>query len=240
MESIAETRVDTHKILVVDDDAAILKALLFSLEDEGYYAYGALSGKEALRMVYEHHPDLVILDVLLPDIDGLETCRRIRDVADIPVLMLTGMSTEEDVVKGLEAGADDYVIKPFGIKSLLARVHALLRRAELPPVNRMSTKLVVGDLEMDLPHRRVTLCGRPVKLTPTEFRLLSCLMQRPGETLSHHELLTRVWGAECADQVQYLKLYIGYLRRKIEDNPHQPTRILSERGFGYYLNDTAG
>ncbi len=235
-ERKVDAKPQNHIVLVVDDDVALVKALLLALQDDGFEALGAFSGKEALRQVYEHHPDLVILDVMMPDMDGFETCRRIRDVSNVPILMMTAKTSEEDLVKGLDSGADDYVFKPFGVKALLARVQALLRRAEFPSTDRVTTRLVNGDMEMDLVLRRVTIGGKPIKLTPTEFRLLSCLMQRPGETVSHKELLTRVWGPEYADEAQYLKLYIGYLRRKVEQDPRNPARIISERGFGYYIS----
>ncbi|MCL4533838.1 MAG: response regulator transcription factor [Bacteroidetes bacterium] len=235
METRGDGGPQEHVVLVVDDDEALVKALLLALQDEGYRSVGATSGREALRQVYEHHPDLIILDLMMPDMDGYETCRRVRDVSNVPILMLTAKTSEEDMIKGLDSGADDYVVKPFGVKALLARVQALLRRAEFPSTDRVTTKLVNGDLEMDLVLRRVTIGGKHVKLTPTEFRLLSCLMQRPGETVSHKDLLTRVWGPEYQEESQYLKLYIGYLRRKVEPDPKRPARIISERGFGYYI-----
>lgn len=228
-------------VLMVDDDAALVKILLVALRARGYQALGATSGKEALQRVYEYRPDLVILDVMMPEMNGFEACRRIRDLSTVPILMLTARSREDDVVKGLESGADDYVTKPFAIKALLAHVQALLRRAELPMTDhgRVTTKLACGDLQMDLIYRKVTVDGKAIKLTPIEFRLLTCLLQRPGETVSRRELLTRVWGPEYSDETQYLKLYIGYLRRKIEDDPQKPVRIFSERGVGYYIGSMA-
>ncbi|MCL5025615.1 MAG: response regulator transcription factor [Chloroflexi bacterium] len=237
MKSSGNMEVSDRTILVVDDDATLVKILLVALRAQGYQAIGASSGKEALQRVYEYRPDLIILDVMMPEMNGFDICRRIRDLSNVPILMLTARTREDDIVKGLDSGADDYVTKPFAIKALLARVQALLRRAELPAYSngRLTTKLMCGDLEMDLVYRKVTIGDKPVKLTPTEFRLLTCLLQRPGETVSRRELLTRVWGPEYADETQYLKLYIGYLRRKIEANPQRPVHILSERGVGYYV-----
>ncbi len=225
-----------EKILVVDDDKDLLKLVATGLEEEGYEVLTATSAQEALRTAYREHPDLVILDIMLPgSIDGIEVCRRLRELTDIPIIMLTAMSREKDVVRGLSAGADDYVTKPFGMAELLARVQACLRRKASTSEERKTT-IVVGDLTIDLARHKVMVRGQPVDLTPTEFRLLAYLARHKGYVIHHERLLTEVWGPEYRDQLDYLRLYISYLRRKIEEDPAKPQIIKTERGVGYYLD----
>ncbi len=225
-----------EKILVVDDDQDLLKLVVTGLQEEGYQVLTATNAQEALRVAYREHPDLVILDIMLPGtLDGIDVCRRLRELTDIPIIMLTAMSREKDVVRGLSAGADDYVTKPFGMAELLARVQACLRRKASTTEERKTT-IVVGDLTIDLARHKVMVRGQPVDLTPTEFRLLAYLARHKGYVIHHERLLTEVWGPEYRDQLDYLRLYISYLRRKIEEDPANPQLIKTERGVGYYLD----
>lgn len=223
------------RILVVDDDQDLLKLVATGLREEGYTVLTAADAHQALKLAYQEHPDLVILDIMLPGMDGIEVCRRLRELTDVPIIMLTAMSREQDVVRGLAAGADDYVTKPFGMAELLARVQACLRRKAGAPDERKTT-ITVGDMTIDLARHKVIVRGEPVDLTPTEFRLLSYLARHKGYVIHHERLLTEVWGPEYRDQLDYLRLYISYLRRKIEKDPSNPEIIKTERGVGYYLD----
>ncbi len=221
------------KILIVDDDAALVKVLSLSLEREGFEVIAALGGAEALRKAYELRPDLVILDIMMPQMDGWTTCRRLREIADMPIIMLTAKGGETDVVHGLDLGADDYITKPCSSEELKARIRALLRRAQSADKTNWQVVYDDGWLKIDLSLQQVTVNGEPMDLTPTEFRLLSCLVQRSGQVVPHKELLTEVWGPEYSDQISYLSVYIRYLRQKIERNPSQPVYILTKWGTGY-------
>src|SRR5262249_53572330 len=181
-------------------------------------------------------PDLVILDVMLPGLDGFEVCRQIRDVSLVPVVMLTARGEQVDKLRGFEMGADDYLTKPFSPPELLARVRAVLARAQQRGAGGGPSVVRWGDLAIDLLRRRVSLGGEPVRLTPTEFRLLQELAAQRGKVLSHTELLTKVWGPEYRDDRDYLWAYVRHLRRKLEANPDSPKRILSEPGYGYVLD----
>lgn len=224
-----------EKILVVDDDRDLLKLVADGLSQEGYHVLTATDAREALRIAYREHPDLIVLDIMLPGMDGIETCRRLRELTEVPIIMLTAMSREKDVVRGLSAGADDYVTKPFGMAELVARVRACLRR-KAGDAGRRSSVIVAGELVVDLARHRVTVRNEPVELTPTEFRLLAYLARHRGYVIHHERLLTEVWGPEYRDQLDYLRLYISYLRRKIEEDPSKPQLIKTERGVGYYLD----
>ncbi len=221
------------KILIVDDDAALVKVLSLSLEREGFEVVAALSGAEALRKAYESRPDLVILDIMMPHMDGWTTCRRLREIADMPIIMLTAKGDESDIVRGLDLGADDYITKPCSSEELKARIRALLRRVQSTEKTEWQATYDDGWLMIDLSRQQVNVNGEPVDLTPTEFRLLSCLVQRNGQVVPHRELLTEVWGPEYSDQVSYLSVYVRYLRQKIEQNPSQPAYILTKWGMGY-------
>jgi DNA-binding response OmpR family regulator len=229
----SEKETEGKKILIVDDDAALLKVLRLSLEREGFEVITALGGAEALRKAYELRPDLVVLDVMMPNMDGWMTCRRLREIADMPIIMLTAKGDESDIVHGLDLGADDYISKPCSSEELKARIRALLRRAQSSDKTNWQVAYDDGRLKIDLSRQQVTVDGEPVDLTPTEFRLLACLVQRTGQVVPHQELLTEVWGSEYSDQVSYLSVYIRYLRQKIEQNPSQPTYILTKWGMGY-------
>jgi len=226
------------KILIVDDDSATLRLFEQVLADKGYEVLKAGSGREALRLLYAHKPDLVLLDVVMPGMDGWETCRRIRDLSDVPVIMLTAQQkSEEDIVHGLDVGADDYLIKPIGGRELVARARAVLRRAKLPAALEARKQVTYSDdyLAIDVNERRVVVNGERVKLTPIEFRLLALLVENAGRILTHHQLLEKVWGWEYVDDLDYVRIYISHLRQKIEPGPAQPRYIITDPGVGYYF-----
>jgi two-component system KDP operon response regulator KdpE len=224
-------------ILVVDDEPRIVEAVGMNLELEGYQVSSASNGYEALQKLTKDLPDLVILDVMMPKVDGFETLREIREVSTVPVIMLTVRGEEIDKVRGLDLGADDYITKPFNPKELVLRIRAVLRRVEMPsPVPK--TEIRVDDnLSIDFSRCKVIIKGKEVHLRPTEYRLLYHLVSNAGQVLTHETLLRRVWGYEYRDEDHYLWLYITYLRKKIEDDPKHPKYILSERGIGYRFKE---
>ncbi len=226
------------KILVVDDEPAFVRLVSKVLNHKGYEVLSAGDGEEALRLVFAYRPDLVLLDVVMPKMDGWQTCSRIREITDVPIVMLTGKQTSEaDIVRGLDYGADDYLIKPIGSKELVARVKAILRRAELPSTLDTLKKLVYSDdyLTVDIAARRVMVNGQQVKLTPIEFKLFALLLENTGRILTHKQLLEKVWGWEYSDDIDHVRTYIWHLRRKIEPVSAQPRYIISEPGVGYYF-----
>lgn len=223
------------RVLIVDDEPRLVRLVRANLEAEGYDVLTASEGGEALRLVDAERPDLVILDVMLPGIDGYELCQRITEAFSVPIIMLTAKAHESDKVRGLDLGADDYLTKPFHPDELLARVRAVLRRARGASAAASHNVVAVGGLVVDLARRRVTLDGREVDLSPTEYKLLHHLALQPGRVVPHDELLTRVWGAEYREEVEYLRQYIYYLRHKLEDNPRLPRYIRSKPGLGYFL-----
>lgn len=224
-------------ILVVDDEPRIAEAVSMNLELEGCQVSSASDGQEALRKITEELPDLVILDVMMPDMDGFEVLKRIREVSNVPVIMLTVKGNEADKVRGLDLGADDYVTKPFSPRELVSRVKAALRRMAMPgPVPK--TEIRVDDnLSIDFGLRKVVVKGKEVHLRPTEYRLLYHLVSNAGRVLTHETLLRKVWGYDYRDEDQYLWLYMTYLRQKLEDNPKEPKYILGERGIGYRFKE---
>ena len=224
-------------ILVVDDEPRIIEAVSMNLELEGYQVSGASNGYEALKKLTKELPDLVILDVMMPEMDGFEALKRIREVSTVPVIMLTVKGEETDKVKGLELGADDYVTKPFGPKELVSRVKAALRRVEMPTPAPKTQIRVDDNLSIDFSRRNVIVKGKEVHLRPTEYRLLYQLVSNAGRILTHETLLRRVWGHEYRDEDHYLWLYITYLRQKLEEDPKHPKYILGERGIGYRFTD---
>jgi two-component system KDP operon response regulator KdpE len=229
------------KILVVDDEPAQIRLVAQLLIANGYEVLKAGSGQEAVHIIYESHPDLALLDVMMPDIDGWQTCRLIREISEIPIIMLTGKrNSEEDIVRGLECGADEYLSKPVGNRELLARVKATLRRAEKPSKNEKKKVLFTNDyLTIDVPERRVTVHGERLKLTPREFRLLALLVENADHILSHQQVLEKVWGWEYINDVDYVRIYISHLRQKIEPDPSLPKYILTEPGVGYYFRSVS-
>ena len=224
-------------ILVVDDEPRIVRFVQMNLELEGYQVSTASSGLEAIDKVRREIPNLVILDIMMPEMDGYETLERIRRVSNVPVIMLTVKAEEEDKVRGLEFGADDYVTKPFSPRELMSRVKAALRRAEMPSPVQKTLTVIDEDLAVDFQRREVRVRGERVKLRPTEYRLLYHLVNNAGWVMTHETLLSKVWGYEYRDDTQLLRLYITYLRQKIEPDPSHPKYIFNERGVGYRFVD---
>ncbi len=228
---------DTKLILIVDDEARMRRFMQMNLDLEGYRVIEASNGLEALDRVREDLPDLVLLDVMMPELDGFEALRIIRETSTVPVIMLTVRDDESDKVKGLELGADDYVTKPFSPRELASRIKAVLRRTEMDSPSDKSMLVVDDYLKMDFNRRQVFAGGQEVKLRPTEYRLLYHLVQNAGYTMTHETILGKVWGYEYRDESQYVRLYITYLRQKIEPDPSHPRYILTERGVGYRFVD---
>jgi len=225
------------RILVVDDEPRMRRFVRMNLDLDGYDVFEADNGLTALSKVRDEMPDLVLLDVAMPELDGFETLEHIREVSSVPVIMLTVKSDEEDRIRGLDLGADDYVTKPFSPRELLSRIRAVLRRVE-PAKSSMEEPLVVDeDLQIDFPRRAVIARGEHIKLRPTEYRLLSHLVDNAGWIVPQETLLAKVWGPEYRDDNQLLRLYITYLRKKIEPDPANPKYILTERGVGYQFVD---
>jgi len=226
-----------RRILVVDDEPDLVHAVRLYLEMEGYLVFAASNGYEAMEKVREKLPDLVVLDVMMPEMDGFETLERIRDVHNVPVIMLTVRGEEADKVRGLQLGADDYVTKPFSQRELLSRIQAVLRRAEMPQLVPKTQVKVDDDLSVDFARNEVIAGGEKVTLTPTEHRLLYHLISNPGRVLTYETLLAKVWGYEYREEAHYVRLYVNYLRQKIEPDPGNPKYILTERGLGYRFVD---
>ena len=218
------------KILVVDDEPQIRRIMRTTLTAEGYAVYDARSGEEALDAVREQRFDLVLLDVNMPGMGGLEACRSIRSTSDTAIIMLTVRSAEEDKVAALDAGADDYVTKPFGMPELLARIRAALRRL---PVSSDSALIRAGDLEINPTTRTVKVSGRDIRLTPKEFDLLHLLATNPNVPMAHVKLLQAVWGPDYGDEVEYLRTFINQVRKKIEKDPAHPKHVITEPWVGY-------
>lgn len=219
--------------LVVDDEIRITTMMRMNLESEGLRVITATNGREALDHLREEMPDIIILDVMMPGVDGFETLRRIRTASQVPIIMLTAKDEESDRIKGLELGADDYVGKPFSHRELVSRIKAVLRRHYLPAPATLGHVDVDNRLSIDFNKREVLINGERINLRPTEYRLLYHLVQRAGYVMNHNELLAKVWGPEYHDETHYLRLYVTYLRQKIEVDPANPVYILTERGVGY-------
>jgi len=224
-----------EKILVVEDEPRVTLLVREVLQAFGYHVVAAASGETAIEMVALEQPDLVLLDILLPHgPDGYEVCQRIREFSNVPVIMLTAKARQSEILRGFEVGADDYLVKPFNAKELVARVKAVLRRTSGPPPDT-SPFLVCGPLEIDFARRVARIEGKTVHLTRTEYALLRELAQNANKVMSHSDLLAAVWGAEYRDDVDYLRAYIRYLRRKLEPDPGNPSYILTSQGVGYML-----
>jgi DNA-binding response OmpR family regulator len=222
------------KILAIDDNPQALKMLRLCLEKQDYEVIAAHSGSEGLRKFRDNHPDLVILDIMMPDTDGWEICRSLREMSpNVPILILTVLKEKANVVRGLALGADEFVAKPFRPGELVARIQALLRRANMTEVSSHQSSYDDGNLAIDFERQEVYLQGQPVNLSPTEFRLLACLVRNAGQVVPHKTLLAWVWGPGYAEETHYVKLYIRYLRQKIEKYPKRPRYILTEWGVGY-------
>ncbi len=222
-------------ILVVDDEPHVLKLVRANLESSGYKVLTAADGVEAVNLVERELPDLVILDLMLPRMDGYAACRRIREFSTVPVIMLTARSAQVDLVHGFEVGADDYLTKPFSVTELLMRVQAVLRRSRWPEEILTRQQFKAGPIEIDFAQHRVTAGGEPVKLTPTEYRLLSYLASNANRVVTHRELLRAVWGPEYGEETEYLRVYMRYLRQKLEPEPSDPKYLLTQPGAGYML-----
>ncbi len=223
-------------VLVVDDESRMVEFISMNLELEGFRVVRAANGSEALEKASKEHPDLVLLDIMMPEMDGFETLEGLRETTSVPVIFLTAKSEEVDRIKGLDLGADDYIAKPFSPRELVSRIRAVLRRTE--PAAMTNSEIVVdNELRVNFDQRKVIVRGQEVRLRPTEYRLLYQLVTNAGKLLTHEVLLSRVWGAEYRDEDQYVRLYITYLRQKIEKDPKNPRYILSERGLGYRFKE---
>jgi two-component system, OmpR family, KDP operon response regulator KdpE len=223
------------KILIVDDEPSLLATMAPLLRSRGYDVTTAMSGRAALEAVERDKPDLIVLDLGLPDIDGIEVCRAIREQSTTPIVVLSARGAETDKVRALDTGADDYVTKPFGAEELTARIRAALRRTEGSVAT--SEPMVRGDLVIDRERFRVVRSGEDVRLTPKEFELLSYLAQRPGRVVTHRAILRAIWGANTVDQPEHLRVLVGALRKKLERNPSSPKYILTEPWVGYRFAD---
>lgn len=237
MQTSPERPFANMKILVVDDEPRMIDFIRMNLDLEGFQVLAAQNGAEALDAVRKYIPDLIILDVMMPKLDGFETLRMLREFSNVPVIMLTAKGEEEDKVQGLELGADDYVTKPFGARELVSRVKAVLRRVSSLSEPQESVLEIDDRLSVDFNRREVIVAGERIKLRPTEYRLLYHLIENAGWTVPHEQLLAKVWGYEYRDEVHYVRLYVNYLREKIEEDPANPKYILTERGIGYRFVD---
>lgn len=224
---------NTPLVLVVDDEKALRDFVRRNLEVRGYKVLTATNGLEAMALFQKEKVDLVILDIMMPHLDGLETTRRIRQLSITPIIILTALGEESDKVRAFDYGADDYLTKPFGIGELLGRVKAVLRRAHWSEPGAPEERIVRGEIFADLARHEVTVRNQLLELTPTEFNLLVYLMRNTGKVIPHRALLQHVWGPEYGDEIEYLRVYIGRLRQKIEVNPLEPQYLLTERGIGY-------
>ncbi|MBN2305142.1 MAG: response regulator transcription factor [Anaerolineae bacterium] len=225
---------NTTTVLVIDDDQALVTLIENALTSNGYNVMKAHDGQAGLREMYQNRPDLIILDVGMPTMDGWTVCQRIREVSNIPILMITAHDDPEEIVKGLDLGADDYIPKPFEINVLMARVRSNLRRAASDPTLHVSQVVYTDDyLSLNLDEHRVTIRGEQVRLTPTEFNLLAIMVEAAPRIVAYRELLEQVWGFEYIDDIDYLRVYIWHLRRKLEPDPRNPAYIINELGVGY-------
>lgn len=224
-------------VLVVDDTASHARMVADALETGGFATLVATSGVSAIAMFLESSTDVVILDVLMPEMDGYEACARIRDISDVPIIMLSALRNEAEIVRGLDAGADDYVTKPFNVSELIARVSAQLRRIHRHDENRRRVHIDTNDLSIDLDARTVNRDGTDIRLSPTEFRLLSYLAANRGRVVPHNELITHLWADDGARLGPYLKIYVRRLRQKVEIDPAAPMLIVSRHGSGYVFED---
>lgn len=223
------------KIMIVDDDETMNELIRVNLQPRGYDMVSATNGRRAIELAREIKPDLIVLDIMMPEMDGYEVCKQLREFTDVPVLFLTAKGREQDLVRGFEVGGDDYVRKPFSLRELEARIQALLKRAVKSDRERVVTKFNDGNLRIDLDSGHVYRAGRMVHLTPTEYRLLSCLVHNMGTVLTHEDLLRNAWGENYTDATASLSLYIRYLREKIEDDPSMPRYIMTKWGIGYWF-----
>ncbi len=218
-------------LLIIDDDKGLTQLLSDYLSEQGYTVRAVENGKLGLRAMYERPPNVVLLDVTMPEKDGWETLKRIREISDLPVIMLTARGDEADILRGFSLGADDYVTKPFSFAQLAARMHAVLSRSVQGSMGE--TRLSADGLEVDIGLKRVWRDGKPLALTPTEFKLLVTLMRHSGDVVSPKELVREVWGAQYASEIGHVRRYVWHLRQKVEPDPEHPRYIHNDRGFGY-------
>ena len=228
----------TH-VLVVDDDPAISRLVSTNLKARGYDVITAADGEEALDVIDQETVNLIILDIMMPKLDGIEVCRRVREWSRVPIIMLSARGDEKGKVDCLELGADDYLTKPFGVAELIARVKNALRHSSTDNASPAQTTFTSGNLEINFPARRVTLDGSEIKLTPTEFTLLQQMVINADKVLTHSMLLQKVWGEEYFSEKEYLRVFIGRLRRKIEDDPENPRHIVTVPGVGYHFSQVS-
>jgi two-component system KDP operon response regulator KdpE len=227
---------DKGKVLVVDDEPKLVRLVREVLTAAGYGVVSTGRGESAIELAALEQPDLILLDVVLAGaMDGFGVAQRVREFSEVPIIMLTARDRESDLLRGFEQGADDYITKPFSSKELLVRVRAVMRRSRRESLTDEEVELICGELHIDLPRRGVSVGGREVHLTPTEYRLLHELAAHKNQIMLHTQLLTAVWGAEYRDDLEYLRAYIRYLRQKIEVDPANPTRIVTSPGVGYML-----
>ncbi len=222
-----------YKILVVDDEKRMVRFIQLNLEQDGFQVLTAYNGAEALEQVRTQLPDLILLDIMMPDISGFEVLKRIREVNSVPVIMLTAKGEEDDRIQGLELGADDYITKPFSPREMVSRIRAVLRRTRSFKEDQVDLIKVDDRLTIDFSRREVWVEGKIVDLRPTEYRLLYHLVKNAGWVNTHEQLLSKVWGFEYQDEPHYVRLYVNYLRKKLEKDPSNPQYILTERGVGY-------
>ncbi len=234
---MTEANLANKKILVVDDEERIVRFIRLNLEQDGFQVVEANSGKQAMEKLRQNLPDLMLLDVMLPDLDGFQVLSMVRENHDVPVIMLTAKTEEDDRVRGLGLGADDYVTKPFSPRELVSRVRAVLRRTDRQREGKEGAIEVDDRLKIDFDRREVWVEGKLVKLRPTEYRLLYHLVQNAGWVVTHDQILAKVWGYEYRDEPHYVRLYVNYLREKLEKDPANPKYILTERGVGYRFVD---
>jgi DNA-binding response OmpR family regulator len=234
---MSDFRFKDRRILVVDDEERMVRFIRLNLEHDGFRVIEAFNGTQAINKVRSSLPDLVLLDIMMPDIDGFEVLKIIREVSTIPVIMLTAKGEEDDRIRGLELGADDYITKPFSPRELVSRIKAVLRRTETSGGATHGVIEVDSRLKLDFDRREVWVNNELVQLRPTEYRLLYHLVQNAGWVISHDQLLAKVWGYEYRDEPHYVRLYINYLRKKLEEDPSNPKYILTERGVGYRFVD---
>jgi two-component system KDP operon response regulator KdpE len=221
------------KILIIDDEPDLLVILEYTFSQAGAHPLTAANGHDGLRQFYAHQPDLAVVDLMMPGMSGWEVCRNIRQVSETPIIILTALDTDKEVIRGLDFGADDFVTKPISPEVLLARARATLRRAELPSTTQQAASYNDGYLLIDLNARLVYVDGLKVNLSATEYRLLSYLLRYAGRVLTFEQILEKVWGAEYRDNIDYVHVYMSRLRRKLEKDPKQPTYLLTEHGVGY-------
>jgi two-component system KDP operon response regulator KdpE len=220
-------------VLVVDDEKSLRDFIQRNLEIRGYRVWTAGNGLEALAIFDQEYINLVILDVMMPNMDGLEALRKVREKSTVPVIVLSALGEERDKVTALNLGADDYLTKPFGVNELLARVRAVQRRMEWGDSGETAERLVYGDISIDIENHTLLVAGKALEVTPTEFNLLVLLMRNAGKVLTHQMILKRVWGPEYGQEAEYLRVYVGRLRQKIEKDPSQPQHLITEHGIGY-------